>query len=335
MNNSKIPTKRIIIINNNINSYNDNSNYTPHKYITIKERKELENTMKSNQIYNSTNNALKSIVPIHKKIFSYDDNQTKNILNNVNNSVLKMNNENNNINYFSNNNPNVYNIMPNSNHKTYNFIKLPNKIINNRSNDDINKRVPKTNIKIYNYRSVINRSLLQNNKNNIIGKTKAAVNRIYLNPNLKRLNMNDMKIMKMNTFIPNLKQKSNYNKKYDYLINNTTNNIINPNQFLLNKYLTNEQNYRKIILNKRRKYLNKNIDNFNNYYKLDENNNRLFISKSNVNFLENALKKSNKKQLEYKYNNSEDSKIFSFIPGIGNNLYEEKHNYKYNQNNNI
>jgi len=78
--------------------------------------------------------------------------------------------------------------------------------------------------------------------------------------------------------------------------------------------------------------LNKNIDNFNNYYKLDENNNRLFISKSNVNFLENALKKSNKKQLEYKYNNSEDSKIFSFIPDIGNNLYEEKHNYKYNQN---
>lgn len=335
MNNSKIPNKRIIIINNNINSYNDNSNYTPHKYITIKERKELENTMKSNQIYNSTNNALKSIVPIHKKIFSYDDNQTKNILNNVNNRVLKMNNENNqnnNINYFNNNNPNVYNIMPKSNHTTYNFIKLPNKIINNRSNDDINKRVPKTNIKIYNYRSVINRSLLQNNKNNIIGKTKTAVNRIYLNPNLKRLNMNDMKIMKMNTFIPNLKQKSNYNKKYDYLINNTTNNIINPNQFLLNKYLTNEQNYRKIILNKRRKYLNKNIDNFNNYYKLDENNNRLFTSKSNVNFLENALKKSNKKQLEYKYNNSEDSKIFSFIPGIGNNLYEEKHNYKYNQN---
>ena len=250
----------------------------------------------------------------------------------MNNRVLKMNNENNNINYFNNNNPNVYNIMPNSNHTTYNFIKLPNKIINNRSNDDINKRVPKTNIKIYNYRSVINRSLLQNNKNNIIGKTKAAVNRIYLNPNLKRLNMNDMKIMKMNTFIPNLKQKSNYNKKYDYLINNTTNNIINPNQFLLNKYLTNEQNYRKIILNKRRKYLNKNIDNFNNYYKLDENNNRLFTSKSNVNFLENALKKNNKKPLEYKYNNSEDSKIFSFIPDIGNNLYEEKHNYKYNQN---
>ena len=48
--------------------------------------------------------------------------------------------------------------------------------------------------------------------------------------------------------------------------------------------------------------------------------------------MENALKKSNKKQLEYKYNNSEDSKIFSFIPDIGNNLYEEKHNYKYNQN---
>ena len=131
-----------------------------------------------------------------------------------------------------------------------------------------------------------------------------------------------MKIMKKNTYVPNIIQNSNYNKKHDYLINKTANNL--PNQFLPKQCPMNEQNYGKIILNKKRNYMN--IDNYN-YFKLDENNNRLFTSKSNVNFLENALKKNNKKPLEYKYNNSEDSKIFSFIPGIGNNLYEEKHNY--------
>ena len=329
INSSKIPAKRIIIINNNINSYNDNSNYTPHKYITIKERKELQNIMKANNIYNTTNSGFKSLVPIHKKFLSYDYNNTKHLLNNMNNKVLKMKNRNNDINSFCNYNPNNYNIIFNSNNTTKSLIKIPNKIINNRSNDDINKRIPKTNIKIYNYKSIINRCQLQNNTNNFIGKTKTETNRIYLNPNLKRLNINDMKIMKINTYVPNKIQNSNYNKKYDYLINKTNNNI--PNQFLPQQYSKNEQNYGKIILNKKRNYLNNDNNNYN-YFKLDENNNRLFTSKSNVNFLENALKKNNKKPLEYKYNNSEDSKIFSFIPGIGNNLYEEKHNYKYNQN---
>ena len=95
--------------------------------------------------------------------------------------------------------------------------------------------------------------------------------------------------------------------------------------------IKNEQNYGKIILNKKRNYLN-NDDNNYNYFKLDENNNRLFTSKSNVNFLENQLKKKNKKNIQY--NNSEDSKIFCLIPTRENNFYEEKPNYKYNQKNN-
>jgi len=329
INSSKIPAKRIIIINNNINSYNDNSNYTPHKYITIKERKELQNIMKANNIYNTTNSGFKSLVPIHKKFLSYDYNNTQHLLNNMNNKVLKMKNRNNDINSFCNYNPNNYNIMLNSNNTTKRMIKIPNKIVNNRSNDDINKRIPKTNIKIYNYKSIINRCQLQNNTNKMIGKTKTETNRIYLNPNLKRLNINDMKIMKMNTYVPNKIQNSNYNKKYDYLINKTNNNI--PNQFLPQQYSKNEQNYGKIILNKKRNYLNNDNNNYN-YFKLDENNNRLFTSKSNVNFLENQLKKKNKKNIQY--NNSEDSKIFCLIPTRENNFYEEKPNYKYNQKNN-
>ena len=326
INSSKIPAKRIIIINNNINSYNDNSNYTPHKYITIKERKELQNIMKTNNIYNSTNNGFKSLVPIHKKFLSYDLNNTKHLLNNMNNKVLKMKNNINDTSYFSNYNPNIYNIMSNSNNTTKNLIKIPNKIMNNRSNDDINKRIPKTNIKIHNYKSIINRCQIQNNRNYIIGKTKTETNRIYLNPNLKRLNINDMKIMKKNTYVPNIIQNSNYNKKYDYLINKTANNL--PNQFLPKQCPMNEQNYGKIILNKKRNYMN--IDNYN-YFKLDENNNRLFTSKSNNNFLENQLKRKNKKNIQY--NNSEDSKVFCLIPTRENNFYDEKPNYKYNQNN--
>jgi len=327
INSSKIPAKRIIIINNNINSYNDNFNYTPHKYITIKERKEKQNVMKANNIYNTTNSGFKSLVPIHKKFLSYDYNNTKHLLNNMNNKVLKMKNRNNDINSFCNYNPNNYNIIFNSNNTTKSLIKIPNKIVNNRSNDDINKRIPKTNIKIYNYKSIINRCQLQNNTNKMIGKTKTETNRIYLNPNLKRLNINDMKIMKINTYVPNKIQNSNYNKKYDYLINKTNNNM--PNQFLPKQYSKNEQNYGKIILNKKRNYLKN--DNYN-YFKLDENNNRLFTSKSNVNFLENQLKKKNKKNIQY--NNSEDSKIFCLIPTRENNFYEEKTNYKYNQKNN-
>ena len=301
MNSPKFPDKRIIIINNNINSYNNG--YTPHKYVSIKERKESENKHMINKNYNSTNNAFNSIISDNKKFFSSDDNYIKYPFNNMNNRVLHRHNKRNNINYIENN------ILNNN-----------KKMLNCNNN-------PKNIIKIYSYKSIIKRRKLQNNKNNIIGKTKTELNKIYLNPNLNRLNKNNIKIMKLNSYVSNLKHNSNDNTKYDHLLNRINNNYNKTNDFIRKKYLSTDNNLNRIILADKQIYPNNININNNIYYKLGNNNNQLLFSKSNTNFLENMLHKKKKNELKYKYISSEDSRTFNYIPNNFNQLYNENMNY--------
>ena len=158
------------------------------------------------------------------------------------------------------------------------------------------------------------------------------MNKIYLNPNLKRLTKNNIKTMKMNTYVSNQKQNSNNIKKYGHLLSRVNNNSNISNDFLPKQYFSIERNLDRIILTKKHNYSN-NINN-NIYYKLEKNNNQLFSSKSNINFLENMSHKKSKNPLEYINTNSEDSKSFGHIPNNFNKLYEEKTNYKYNKYNN-
>ena len=332
MNSPKLPDKRIIIINNNISSYPDS--YTSHKYISIKERKEAQSKPIISNFYNSSNNnnAFNSIISDNKKILSSDDNYIKHSLNNMNDRILHLYNKNNNMNNTRKNIQDINQKMLYSNNNINTMIEVPKRMIINRSNDDINKRVPKRNIKVYNYKSIIKRSQPQTNKTNLIGKKKHELNKIYLNPNLKRLTKNNIKTMKMNTYVSNQKQNSNNIKKYGHLLSRVNNNSNISNDFLPKQYFSIERNLDRIILTKKHNYSN-NINN-NIYYKLEKNNNQLFSSKSNINFLENMSHKKSKNPLEYINTNSEDSKSFGHIPNNFNKLYEEKTNYKYNKYNN-
>ena len=331
MRSPNIPEKKIIIINNNINCI------TPHRYITIKERKNLKNNIQINKGFSlkSINNNIYNYNPLisnHKRMLGSDNYTVKSINNNMN-RVLEMNIGINNIKCDTNKYQDIKTFNDRIN-RNRNYIQKQNRIVlNNKSNDDINKRIPHRNIKVFNYKSIISRSPIQLSKyNNIIERKKTELNRIYLAPNLKPLTKNKIKLGKLNNQIP--KSNNNINNNNYYLLNRINNNFKKPNINSYNLYFPTENNCFDAStctnVSKNTKRNNQNI-----YNKLDENKNNILSSKSNVNFFENYLNKKNKKKLNYKSSNSIDSRIYRYIPTYKYNLNWSTNNYIGKQDSNM
>ena len=330
MNSPIIPEKKIIIINNNINCI------TPHRYITINERKNLKNNIQTNKIFslksiNNSYNPLSPLISNHKRMFGSDNYIMESINNNMN-RVLEMNIGINDKNCRLNNNSdlNKFNIK-NNNNKNYSQINN-RKIFNTKSNDDMNKRIPHRNIKVFSYKSIINRSPIQTSKYNIIDGKKTELNKIYLTSNLRPLTKNKIKIAKMSKPLPRFNK--NINNRNDYLLNKINNNNFKRLNINSSKiyFPTENQFLDSSIYNVAQNNIKRNMQNTD--IKLVENKNKILASKSNINFFENCLNKKHKKKLNNKSSNSIDSRIYRYIPAYKYNLNSPSNNYISNHYNN-
>ena len=310
--------KRVIIINNNINSYNKNDNniYTPHKYISIKERNRQQNSFQINLNFNNFNK-INPIITDTRKNSSIDNYLLKRKINKKNNKVLNNNIFNSANSYQQNYNcENSYNSFNKS--KGINYINLPKGHVINKSDDLINES-NKPKIKIHNYTSVINAKQFPKNNNHIKGKLIQDFNKLKINPSLKRLTKKNIQMMKTNNNYTNLNKKQ-INRNNDQLLIRKLNNYLIPNSFPSKKNLSPDTYLRNLNRNHKQNYSNQNTDFISN--EIDENNFALLVSKSNVNVHEEIIKKRKRKQLNNNnYSNSQDSKIYRYIPNYMDNIY--------------
>ena len=310
--------KRVIIINNNINSYNKNDNniYTPHKYISIKERNRQQNSFQINLNFNNFNK-INPIITDTRKNSSIDNYLLKRKINKKNNKVLNTNIFNSANSYQQNYNcENSYNSFNKS--KGINYINLPKGHVINKSDDLINES-NKPKIKIHNYTSVINAKQFPKNNNHIKGKLIQDFNKLKINPSLKRLTKKNIQMMKTNNNYTNLNKKQ-INRNNDQLLIRKLNNYLIPNSFPSKKNLSPDTYLRNLNRNHKQNYSNQNTDFISN--EIDGNNFALLVSKSNVNVREEIIKKRRRKQLNNNnYSNSQDSKIYRYIPNCMDNIY--------------
>ena len=125
--------------------------------------------------------------------------------------------------------------------------------------------------------------------------------------------------MKTNNNYTNLNKKQ-INRNNDQLLIRKLNNYLIPNSFPSKKNLSPDTYLRNLNRNHKQNYSNQNTDFISN--EIDENNFALLVSKSNVNVHEEIIKKRKRKQLNNNnYSNSQDSKIYRYIPNYMDNIY--------------
>ena len=299
-NQTKRIDKGIIIINNNINSYNS---YTPNKYKSIKDKLSYQQPKHETNRYILSGGEIKQIMSFDSKIMRTDNNYNKQRNNNIIiNRIANIKNINGPTNYVSpiNNSYNDTSLSGINNSSNKDYLNFLNKRIINRSNDNIIKRNPKSIIRIHNYKSIIDKIQLNSNKRKDIDR----LNYESYNKN-PPINKNKSKLIKLYDYLP-ISHQPIIKKNNDPLLrrlNNINNyNFANANLLLTKQNLsTDNNNIGHFIWSNHRNYGKIKSDNL--YNELNEYNNNynndLFQSKSNVNILERKL--NNKKRHKYNY----------------------------------
>ena len=335
--------KGIIIIHNNINSFNNSG--SANKYINIKDRNnnnyQTQNNRIKKYIYNKKD--LNQIFPKNSKILRTDNyiNNSRNrnhIINRiVTNDSRRM------IDYVSKNNDSIYNSVfksPDKNKSNYtNKINISHKMNINRSNDDIIKRRAIKKIRIFNYKSIFDKSGLKNNNSN---------NTTFQNREIKYINMEKpleikkkVNILRLNNYSP-ISTQQPIKKNITQIINPVNNNIMDRNILPHQQFLSMENNINPLILNLNNQQSYRSINNSDNIYnKINEyNSKKLIESRSNINIFEKRLIANRKKNVNHNNGNrSNDFRSFEKnrknLYDINNNLYEPKFGYAINQYNNL
>ena len=327
---NKIGDKRIIIINNNINSFNNQNEKNKSHRIIDESNNQIPNNIRKK--YTTNRGFMSPIISNNSKILRTDNymNISRNKINNNKrfNYVPTFNNS-----YHDsilNNNNNMSEINAN------NIINKSKNIIFNRSNDDIiNKRTIKK-IRIFNYKSIINRDELQNSNNNNKTQSYIMENKYYKENSLKsRRNIDSMKLSRSP-----ISQQGQIKRNITQLINQANNYLFDPNIFPHHQILSMEnKSINPIVLNSQQNY--ENINNDNNIYNIlnGNNTNKLFESRSNNNILERRKNAKRKKIVNYYEGNvSKDYRSYEKCRknnDFNNNLDVPKFGYSIRQYNNL
>ena len=339
---NQISDKKIIIINNNINSFNNSNEKNQYHRIIDEKNNPIQNIKRKKYVARK-----KVIIPIindNSKMLKTDNyiNISRNNTNQNNMSNRKITNNNKGFSYAPTFNNNYYDSTLKNDYNMINIndkkiIRMPNTKMFNRSNDDIINRNAIKKIRIHNYKSMFNRDKIQNSKFSIKIQSYVLANK-YLGNSPEPRKKSD--IMKLNT--SPISSEGKIKNYITQMINQTNNNIINkqsynsPTQFLS----MDNKSINPNVLNYQQNYGNINYDN-NKYNLLSKyNTNKLLESRSNNNILERRLNAAKKKNNIYHHDGNASDDIRSYEKNkknnpINNNPHEQKFVYSINKYNNL
>ena len=335
--------KKIIIINNNINSFNNSNEQNQLHNIIDKNNNQIPNNIRKK--YLTTRRITSPIIQNNSKILRNDNfinnSTTRNNSRNVINGIISTNANKQLLNYipkFNNSyNKSIFNSTNTNDSNNRSIISLPNNLKINKSNDDIRNIQAIKKIKIYNYKSIYAPKQSPNNSNNnIITPNRVVKNKYIEYPlDLKR----QMNVMKLNNSPISVQQQ--IKKSIIQLVNPENNYLFNRNLFPVPHFVSLENTFNPNILNNKQNYGNISSDK-NFYNKINENNqNKLIVSKSNLNILERKIKARKRRIVKYNNGNNlddfrsyEKNRKTNFNNNF-NNLYEPKFGYALNQYNNL